>query len=314
VGARAIGLDVGGTRTGALLVAAHGEILDRRTVATRATDPEAIIGALVEGSRELLTGEVLAVGVGAAGMVDREGVIRYGPNVDWRDLDLGADLTAALGLPCLVDNDANAAAWGEFRVGAGRDADDMLAITVGTGIGGGIVSAGKLFRGAHGFAAEVGHIIVEPGGPLCGCGNLGCLEQVASGRAITRAGREAVSEHPNSLLARLAEGDPDGVTGGTVTRAAQQGDSLAKGILAVVGRRLGEGIAGLVNVLDPELVVVGGGAIEAGNLLLAPARSAFLDAVEAPEHRREVPILPAQLENDAGAVGAALLALEELIP
>ena len=188
----------------------------------------------------------------------------------------------------------------------------MLLVTVGTGIGGGIVAGGKLFRGAHGFAAEIGHIIVEPGGPECGCGNRGCWEQVAAGRAIDRLGRAAAMDHPGSLMVSLAGGDPARVSGSLVTEAARQGDDVALGVLAEVGRRLGEGIAGLVNVLDPDVVVVGGGAGVAGDLLLDPARAAFRDNVEGREHRPEVAILAAQLGNDAGAVGAAALALEEL--
>jgi glucokinase len=188
----------------------------------------------------------------------------------------------------------------------------MLLVTVGTGIGGGIVADGKLLRGAHGFAGEIGHIIVEPGGPLCGCGNQGCWEQVASGRAIGRLGREAASEHPESLIVQLAGGDASSVTGAVVTEAALNGDSIAARILAEVGRRLGEGIAGLVNILDPDVVVVGGGVIQAGDLLMGPARRAFAEAVEAPEHRPEVPILAAEMGNDAGAIGAADLAWMEL--
>ncbi|MBI4261041.1 MAG: ROK family protein, partial [Actinobacteria bacterium] len=186
-------------------------------------------------------------------------------------------------------------------------------VTVGTGIGGGVVAGGRLFRGAHGFGAEIGHVIVEPGGPQCGCGNLGCWEQVASGRAIERLGREVARDHPASLIAELAGGEPDLVTGPLVTEAASRGDGMARRVLAGVGRRLGEGIAGLVNVLDPEVVVVGGGAAAAGDLLLDPAREAFNDAVEAPGHRPAVPIRQAVLGNRAGAIGAAVLALEELV-
>jgi glucokinase len=187
-----------------------------------------------------------------------------------------------------------------------------LLVTVGTGIGGGIVADRRLFRGAHGFAAEIGHIIVEPNGPPCGCGNRGCLEQVASGQAIGRLGREAALSSPGSRIAELAGGDPDRVTGLTVTAAATKGDEEAIRILAQVGRRLGEGLAGLVNALDPQLVVVGGGAMEAGDLLLDPAREVFARSIEAPDHRSRVEIVPAQLGPDAGAVGAAALALEEL--
>jgi glucokinase len=188
----------------------------------------------------------------------------------------------------------------------------MLLVTVGTGIGGGFVDGGRLFRGAHGFAAEIGHIIVEPNGPRCGCGNLGCWEQVGSGRAIGRLGRQAALGQPDSLIVELAGGRPSEVTGRHVTLAAQKGDPTGLRIMAEVGRRLGEGIAGLVNVLDPELVVVGGGAMEAGDLLLDPARTAFMDSVEGVEHRPEVPLVAAALGNDAGAVGAADLALTGL--
>src|SRR5213594_2991868 len=146
-------------------------------------------------------------------MVDRSGVMRFAPNVAWREIPLAEKIRSGVGLPTLVDNDANVAAWGEFRFGAGRGSSDMLLVTVGTGIGGGIVLGGKLFRGAHGFAAEIGHIIVEPGGPRCGCGNLGCWEQVASGRAIDRLGQVAAAEHPESRLALLAGGDPAAVRG-----------------------------------------------------------------------------------------------------
>ena len=314
-GALAIGVDAGGTKVEALLVGVEdgGSILDRRRAQTPATDAEATTRTIVALARELMAGrdDVSAVGVGAAGMVDRGGVMRFAPNLAWREFPLAERIRSGVGLPTLVDNDANVAAWGEFRFGAGRGSNDMLLVTVGTGIGGGIVAGGKLFRGGHGFAGEIGHIIVEPNGPVCGCGNLGCWEQVASGRAIGRLGREAAEEHPESLIVELA-GRASAVTGLVVTAAALEGDHVAVRILAEVGRRLGEGIAGLVNILDPDIVVVGGGVIEAGELILEPARRAFVDSVEAPEHRPEVPLVPAVMGNDAGAVGAADLAWVEL--
>jgi glucokinase len=170
------------------------------------------------------------------------------------------------------------------------------------------VADGELFRGAHGFAAEIGHFIVEPGGPPCGCGNRGCWEQVASGRALDRAARAEVERDAGGRIAALAAGaEPSGLH---VSEAAGEGAPAAVAIFEVVGRRLGEGIAGLVNILDPEVVIVGGGVAEVGAVLLEPARRAFLDAVEAPEHRPEVPILAAALGNDAGAIGAAALGLD----
>ncbi len=309
----AIGIDVGGTKINAFRVTRDGTVAERTSRPTPADDEAATLSAMVELARSLLTSDVIAVGVGAAGMIDsKEGVLGFAPNLAWRNLPIAERMRDALGLPCQVDNDASMAAYGEFRFGAGRGYRHLLLVTVGTGLGGGIVSDGRLFRGANGFASEIGHIIVEPGGPLCGCGNHGCWEQVAAGRAIDRMGREEAREHEHSILRRLAGGDPDEVTGELVTQAAMQGDDAAKRILAEAGRRLGQGIAGLVNVLDPQIVVVGGGAIVAGDLLLDPARAAFLDAVEGPEYRPRVPIVPAELGNDAGAVGAATLALEEL--
>jgi glucokinase len=313
----AIGVDAGGTKVKGVLVDADRPdepILDRRSAETPALDAEAATRTIVAVARELMAGheEVCALGIGAAGMVDLDGVMRFAPNVAWREFPLRERVQAGVGLPAYVDNDANVAAWGEHRFGAGRGSSHMLLVTVGTGIGGGIISGGRLFRGAHGFAGEIGHFIVEPNGPRCGCGNRGCWEQVASGRAIDRLGREAAVLHPTSRLVELAGGDPARVNGRVVTAAAREGDPVALHVMTEVGRRLGEGIAGLVNILDPDLVVVGGGAIESGDLLLEPAREAYADAVEGFEHRPAIPIVAAAMGNEAGAVGAADLAVLEV--
>lgn len=313
--AEAIGIDVGGTKINGLRVARDGSVLQRSRAATPIHDAEATLATMIEVTEAVRGPDVVVVGVGAAGLVDtRAGTLRFAPNLPFRELPIAERMRDALFLPCSVDNDASVGAYGEFRLGAGRGHRHLLFLTVGTGIGGGIVADGRLFRGAHGFAAEVGHLIVEPGGPLCGCGNQGCWEQVAAGRAIDRLGREAARADDGATLRALAGGDAGRVTGEIVTRAAMDGDPASVGILAEVGRRLGEGIAGLVNILDPEIVVVGGGAIAAGDLLLEPARAAFLEAVEAADHRPQVPIVPAELGTDAGAVGAAILALDELEP
>lgn len=306
----AVGIDVGGTKVAALLVDEEGQVLGRATAETPAEDVEATMKTILQVAEELRgMGQPVAIGVGAAGMVDfAAGTMRWAPNLAWRELPIRDRVADHTGLPCIVDNDANAAAWGEFRFGASRGYRHVLMVTVGTGIGGGIIADGALYRGAHGFAAEIGHVIVEPGGPKCGCGNQGCWEQVASGRALDRLARLAVEMHPDSAIVAIA-GD-DEVSGRHVTEAAMNGDAIATNILAQVGQRLGEGIAGLVNILDPEVVIVGGGVAEVGDLLLAPARSAFLASVEAPDHRPEVPLLPVALGNDAGAIGAAALALE----
>jgi glucokinase len=308
----AIGVDIGGTKVAALLVDTGGEVLDRTERATPRDDLERSIETVVAAARDVRSDDVAAVGIGAAGLVDfAAGAIRFAPNNAWRETPLRDRVSEALALPCLLDNDANAAAWAEYRFGAARGTRELLCVAVGTGIGGGIVTGGRLLRGARGFGGEIGHTIVEPGGPRCGCGNEGCWEQVASGLAIQRLGRECARRDPSSGLAEMADGDPERVTGRMVTGAARRGDPVAVGILAEVGRRLGEGIAGLINILDPELVVVGGGASEAGDLLLEPAREASRSAVEGRGHRPEVPIVAAELGNDAGAIGAATLALEE---
>jgi glucokinase len=309
----AVGVDVGGSKTAAVRIDPAGEVLAREVRPTPADDTQGILDTMVAVVREVLTPDVRAVGVGAAGLVESGiGRLTFAPNLAWRNVPLAEHVWDTLGLPALADNDNNAAAWGEYRLGAGAGHRHMLFVGVGTGIGGGIVVDGSLLRGAHGFAAEVGHVIVEPDGPLCGCGNQGCWEQVASGHALTRAGREAARQHPRSMIARLSGGDPGRVTGPLVTDAARAGDPVARGILARVGERLGQGLAGLANVLDPEVVVVGGGVSAAGDHLLGPAREAFRRAIEAPAHRPEVPILRARLGSDAGAIGAALLAVEEL--
>jgi len=308
---QAIGIDVGGTKTAAMRVSREGAVVAREILPTPADDMAATLETIVAAAKTVATDDVVAAGIAAAGLVETAtGILRFAPNLAWRDAPLVAFVSERLDVPVVADNDNTAAAWGEFRFGAGRGYRDLLLVGVGTGIGGGIVADGELVRGAHGFAAEIGHIVVEPDGPLCGCGNQGCWEQVASGQAVTRAGREAVRSGAATSLVALSGGDVGRVTGPMVTRAARDGDAVAIGIIAEVGRRLGVGIAGLVNVLDPEVVVVAGGVAAAGDLLLGPARTAFAQTVEAPGHRPDVPIVPAALGNDAGAVGAAALALE----
>jgi glucokinase len=307
----AVGVDVGGTKTAALRVSATGELLERSVRPSNAHDPEESVAAVEAAVADVLSDDVSVIGVGAAGLIDvHRGVIVFSPNFLWRDVPIGDRLRERFGLPVTVDNDATAAAWAEVRLGAAGGAGHVLMIAVGTGIGGGIVIGGSIVRGAHGFAGEIGHIVVEPGGARCGCGNRGCWEQVASGQVLEREGVRVLVEHPRSALARLAGGDAGRVTGELVVRAAAEGDAAAAGVVDDVGRRLGEGIAGLVNVLDPEIVVVGGGIASVGDPIFQPLREAYLATVEGRSARPEVPIVPAALGNDAGAIGAALLALE----
>ncbi len=303
----AVGIDLGGTKIAGIRMDHSGSVLAREEVPSP-DHPGAILDELVRLAKELGAGEAAAIGIGAAGMVEfGSGTLRFSPNLPLRDVPLRDVVRERTGLRCVVDNDANGAGWAEYRFGAARGHEHFLLVTVGTGIGGAIVTDGHVYRGSHGFAAEIGHFIVEPEGPWCGCGNRGCWEQVASGRTLDQAAREAAESRPDSLIATLAAGH---AAGGThVWEAAGREDPMALGILEEVGRRLGEGIAGLVNVLDPELVVVGGGVAEEGDLLLEPARRAFRDSVEAVDRRPEVPIVAAELGNEAGAIGAAALAL-----
>jgi glucokinase len=308
---RAVGIDVGGTKIAAARITMEGAVEATTVAPTPARDRDQALAAIEAAASAVIDDDVVAIGVGMAGLVDvRSGVLLSAPNLVWRNLSVSEGLGMKFELPVTVDNDATAAAWAESRLGASRGYEDSLFVGVGTGIGGGIVAGGALLRGAHGLAGEIGHIIVEPGGPLCGCGNRGCWEQVAGGSAIARAGRRAVTDEPGSTIARLAGGDPRRATGELVTEAARDGDAAALVIVTTVARRIGEGIAGLVNVLDPEIVVVGGGVGESEDLLMGPLRDAYLASVEGVDVRPEVAIVPALLGNDAGAIGAALLALE----
>ena len=308
---QAVGIDVGGTKTAAARVDRDGTVLALETLPTPSEDVDATLATIVEAARSVITPDVGAVGIAAAGLVEwGTGELAFAPNLAWRKVSLSRYLESELGLPAVADNDNTAAAWGEYLFGAGRGYADLLLVGVGTGIGGGIVTGGRLFHGAHGFAAEIGHIVMDPAGPLCGCGNRGCWEQLASGQAVVRAARAAIGAGADSTLTTTTEGDPSRVTGGMVTRAARDGDAVSIAILADVGHWLGVGIGGLVNILDPEIVLMAGGVSEAGDLVLEPARASYRDTVEAAELRPEVPIVMTALGNHTGVVGAASLVLE----
>jgi glucokinase len=308
---RAIGVDIGGTKIAAGVVAEDGRILDRVRVPTPPDDEPATLAALhavVDGLRDR-DPRVEAIGVGAAGLVERPGGnARWAPHNTYRRLELRRLLHERTGLPTSVDNDGNAAAWAEARFGAGAVSDDLVLVNVGTGIGGGLVLNGQLYHGEHGFAGELGHLIVDPDGDRCPCGNRGCLEAMASGSTLGRLGREAAAADPGGRLAALA-GGPDLVTGEVVFAAAAEGDKPALALFERVGHWLGVGIASLVTIFDPDLVVVGGGVAATGDLLLAPARASFERYVHARDHRDLPPVVPARLGADAGLVGAATLAL-----
>jgi glucokinase len=305
----ACGIDVGGTKIAGGVVDDTGTIIEELRVESPATDEDAIEQAIETLVTELRTRhDIAAVGVGVAGYIDRaRSVVMFAANMAVRHLDLKADLQRRLDLPVFIENDANAAAWGEFQFGAGHDVEELLLVTVGTGIGGGVVLDGELYRGAFGVGAEIGHLRVVPDGLQCGCGNRGCFEMYASGKALVRRARTAASADPQAaadLLAR-AGGDPARVSGPLITAAAREGDALALAQLAELGRWLGEGIASITAVLDPALVVIGGGVSAADDLLLEPIRQGF--AAQRPGHGRRpmLEIRKAALGNRAGLIGAA---------
>lgn len=307
-----IGVDIGGTKIAAGVVDDDGRVLAQMRRETDPHQPGEIERAVVELVAELREDyEIAAVGVAAAGFVaDDRATVMFAPNIAWRAHPLRGRLSEHIDVPVVVENDANAAGWAEFRFGAGRDVADMIMLTVGTGLGGAIVIGSRLLRGAHGVAAEVGHIRVVPDGHMCGCGHAGCWEQYASGRALTRQARAAAVAYPQraTALLELAGGDPKKIKGPYVTRVAQQGDSLGIELLAELGTWLGAGAADLVAVLDPALIVLGGGVASAGDLVLEPVRAAFGESLSARGHRPEPLIALAELQNDAGLVGAADLA------
>ena len=286
-----IGLDVGGTKIAAGVVDEQGKIVESTRVVSPATDADAMEDAIATAIRDLREHyDIEAVGIGAPGFVDAErATVLFAPNVAWRGEPLRREIEDRVNLPVVVENDANAAAWGEFQYGAGHDVDDLMLVTVGTGVGGGLVLDGHLYRGAFGVAAEIGHMRVVPGGKLCGCGNRGCWEQYASGRAMMREVHD-VARAGSPMTAALVEragGVVENITGQMVTEAAREGDGFAQEMIREIGRWLGEGIATLAAVLDPAVVTIGGGVAEAGDLLLDPAHSAFSNALTGRRHRPE---------------------------
>ena len=307
-----IGVDVGGTKVAGGVVDEQGSVLATAMRDTPSDDPRRTEDVIVEVVGELASShDVEAVGVGAAGFVDAErSIVLFAPNLAWRDEPLRAGIEGRCELPVVIENDANAAAWAEARFGAGRGEDEVVVLTVGTGIGGGIVLGGRLLRGRFGVAGEIGHINIVPDGRRCGCGLEGCWEQYASGGALVQEARELAVASPAMAadLLRLAGGEPEMITGPVVTQAAQEGDVAALRCFDVVGTWLGRGMAQLAAVLDPGLFVLGGGVSAAGELLRGPAGRALLQYLTARGHRPHAELRVAELGPEAGIVGAADLA------
>lgn len=311
-----IGIDIGGTKIAGALVDAEGAIVREIRVPTPAKDADAIADVVVNMINELKEGQdVVAAGVAAAGFVDAERAhVVYAPNLSWRNEPFKAKLDAKLDIPVFIDNDANAAGWAEYRYGAGRGYRHMVMLTIGTGVGGAIITDGKLLRGGFGVAAELGHMRHIPNGRLCGCGRNGCIEQYGSGTALLRAAVELADSDPKkgSRLAQLRLENKGELTGAQVYQALSEGDPGSLELLREMGIALGKTIATIAAVLDPEIVVIGGGVAAAGDLLLEPMREAYLSSLSARGYRPELKIVAAQFVNDAGVVGAADLARAEL--
>lgn len=304
----AIGIDIGGTKIAGALVDEAGQIVRDARVVTPAGDSAAIVDAVVGLVEELAAGEsVIGVGVAAAGFIDADQAnIVYAPNLSWRNEPFKAKLEARLSIPVIIENDANAAGWAEYRYGAGRGSKHMTMLTIGTGVGGAVIVNSQMLRGGFGIAGELGHIRVVPNGRLCGCGAHGCIEQYGSGTALLRAARElADSDEPNGARLRELRHSAGELTGEQVYQAILERDAGALAILTELGSWLGQTIASLSAVLDPEIVVIGGGVSAAGDLLLEPIRQAYLENMPARGFRPELQLKVAEFVNDAGVVGAA---------
>jgi glucokinase len=314
-GSWAIGVDIGGTKTKLARVDAGGRLEQEILIRTDVKGgPAAVLAEIITAARDLRINADTApeaIGVGIAGQIDEEkGIVRFAPNLGWRDLPFASSLSSALKLPVVLMNDVRAATWGEWLHGGGRDLDDLVCVFVGTGIGGGVVSGGRMLKGCANTAGEIGHMTVQLRGPRCTCRNSGCLEAIAGGWAIARSAQDAIKHDPpaGSVLLKKAEGVSAAVTAEVVGEAAREGDFLARRIMEEAAEALVAGCISLVNAFNPCRLILGGGVIEGMPDLVDRVRdgvraSALATAVEALE------VIPAQLRHDAGVIGMAAFAL-----
>jgi glucokinase len=311
----AIGVDLGGTKVEVAEVGGDGGLRQRTRYPTHAiAGPPAVKEAIVKAIRELIENvgsRPIGIGVGVAGQIDpRQGKVLFAPNLGWRNVPLRKELNQALRLPVVVLNDVRAATWGEWLYGSGKGVDDLICLFIGTGIGGGVVSNGKVLTGSNNSAGELGHIIIDLHGPPCNCGNRGCLEAFAGGWAIARQAQHAVTSDPTAgaSLLKLANGQLKAITAEMVTQAAQAGDFLSRNLMDQVTEALVAGVASLVNALNPRHFIVGGGVIEGQpELVKKIAQGVYARALKAAT--ASLQILPAKLKGNAGVIGAAALAI-----
>ena len=303
----AVGVDVGGTKIAAAVVTPEGKILEEVRYPTPSS-PTTLIETIARAISEV--GDGFAVGgacLAVPGLIlAQENKVAYSPNLRAVEgIPLKDELEPKIGLPLAIENDGSAAAWGEFRFGVGSESDHLVFITVGTGIGGGVITDGILMRGAQGSGGELGHVTIHATGPRCSCGNHGCLEALASGTAIGRRAHEMAVENPDSALGRVATRRQ--ILGEDVTELAREGDEVALSVLDEVGTWLGVGLAGFINIFNPEVVAVGGGVMEAGELVLRAARKEVLLRARPPS-RDLAEVKVATLGPKSGVLGAAALA------
>ncbi len=312
----AIGIDIGGTKILGALVDQDGTILRELRVPSPAQDPDALVDAVVGLITDLgnsTTEPIVGAGVAAAGFIDaNQSVVLYAPNLNWRNEPLRERLQARVQYEVIIENDANAAGWAEYKFGAGRGSKDMVMLTLGTGVGGAIVADYKLRRGGFGVGAELGHIRIIPDGKLCGCGQRGCIEQYASGTAVLKAAKKLVaSDGPAGQRIREIAGSLE-LTGHHVYQAITENDPGAVALISQAGEYLGIAMASLSAILDPQIYVIGGGLSEAGEVILDPIRKSYLANLPARGYHPEANVVAAQFSNQAGVIGAADLARETL--
>jgi len=315
-----LGIDLGGTKILTAVTNSQGKMLSRdHSITPAKKGHEAVIQSILESAHRALEqasvsiSEICAIGVGAAGISNPEaGILFTSPNLPgWRDVPLRDIIQSRLGKKAFLINDANAAALGEFYFGAARGARNFIYITLSTGIGGGIVIDGKIYTGAIGAAGEVGHMTIDDNGPLCNCGNKGCWEMLASGTALAREAKHRIKDGVRTSILEYAEGDVEKVTAQVIHSAAKQGDSLAKELITRTGYYVGVGLTNLINIFNPELIVIGGGLSNIGDMLLGPAlktagERAYKEAFQA------VRFASAGLGRNSGVRGAAAFALQEM--
>jgi glucokinase len=307
----AIGVDIGGTKVAGGVVDDDGRVIDSERRETPGADVRATESTIVEVVRALAERhDVGAVGIGAAGWIANDhATVLFSPHLAWRNEPLREALAGRIGLPLIVENDANAAAWAEYRFGVAKEQPVVVCVTLGTGIGGGLVVDGSVYRGAFGVACEYGHMTLVPDGRRCACGNRGCWEMYASGRALARDAQELAADSPVAAAGMIElAGSVAELTGPVVTAAAAAGDAAALTICTTMGRWLGRGLANLAAIIDPSMFVIGGGVSAVGDILLPPARDEFAQSLTGRGFRPLATVALASLGPDAGLVGAADLA------